>query len=287
MSKQRLTLDSVVSESKPLPDRIVIYGPPGWGKTSFAAHMPRPIVLMTPGEDRLVKLIEQGLVPKTPFFPRTAESWSDVQDAVNALATQPHEYQTLIVDTANGAERLGQEMVCENDFKGDWGEYGFASFGKGERITANRLWWQLLQRLDDLRESRRMRIVLCCHSSVRSTKNPDGPDYDKIEPSLSKPAWGFTSRWADMILCGSFDVSVGKENPRDKTQRAKGKGGKVRILHTSASAAFDAKNCHRLPSEIDLGDDPYRAFERFKAAFPRPALQKEVEAKPAPEPSVN
>lgn len=285
-ARTRPTLASVVSESKPLPDRIVLYGAPGWGKTSFAARMPKPIVLMTPGEDRLKKLIAEGLVPKTPHFPNVAESWQDVLDAVGELLSQPHDYLTFVLDTANGAERLGQEEVCRADFKGDWGEYGFASFGKGERITANRHWWPLLQQLDKLRERRRMRVVLCCHAGIRSTKNPDGPDYDKIEPALSKPGWGFASKWADMILYGAFETNAEKDNPRNKFEKAKGHGGRVRLLYCSPSAAFDAKNCHRLPAVIRLGDEPLRAFDSFRAAFPAPAKREEptIPAQPAPQP---
>lgn len=280
MTQRRMSLSSVVTESRPLPDRIVLYGAPSWGKTTFAAHMPKAIFLMTPGEDRLRKLIAEGLCPPTPHFPDTAGTWADVAAAVQELLTQQHDYQTFVLDTANGAERLGQEQVCQSDFRGDWGEYGFASFGKGERITANQLFWPLLQQLDLLRERRRMRIVLLCHAVSRGTKNPDGPDFDKIEPSLSRSAWGYASRWADMILYGAFERSVEKENPKNKLEKAKGKGGKVRLLHVSPSAAFDAKNCHRLPPVIRLGDDPLRAYEHFRAAFPR----KEAPPKETPTP---
>ena len=71
-----------------------------------------------------------------------------------------------------------------------------------------------------------MRIVLLCHTAIRSTKNPDGPDYDKIVPSLSRYSWEYTMKWADMILRGSLESSAQKENPKNKFERAKGVGGK-------------------------------------------------------------
>ncbi len=266
------TLARVKTRSATLPDRIVIYGPPGWGKTSLAARMPGAIFLMTPGEDRLKKLIEQGLAPETAHFPDLAETWSDITGAVAELTTQPHDYSTFVLDTGNGAEKLAQADVCNVNFGGDWTESGFNGFGRGEKITVNRLWIPFLALLDRLREKRKMRIVLCCHATIRSTKNPEGHDYDKIEPALSKPAWVETAKWADMILCGALEIAVKKES---KIAHGKATGGRARLLHTSPTAAIDAKNCHRLPPTIRLGEDPARAFDAFKNAFPR---KKENEA---------
>ena len=221
---------------------------------------------MTPGEDRLVKLIEQGLVPPTGYFKDIARSWSEVVSVVKQLLDGQHEYETLIVDTGNGAEQLAQQDVCLDNFGGDWGEGGFNAFGRGEKITANSRWNPFLALLDQLREERRMRVVLCCHAGVRTIKNPEGADYDKIEPALTKQAWGLTAKWADMILCGTFNVKVRKES---KIARGKAEGSGERIVHTTASAAYEAKNCHRLPPTINLGNDPLKMWDRFRAAFPQ------------------
>jgi hypothetical protein len=271
---RRPSLANVATRSPTLPDRIVLYGPPGWGKTSFASRMPSAIFLMTPGEDRLKKLIEQGLAPETAHFPDLAETWQDVSAAVKELTTQPHDFKTLVIDTGNGAERLAQEEVCEQDFRGDWSEAGFNGFGRGEKITANRIWSPFLSLLDRLREARHMRIVLCCHAIIRNTKNPEGQDYDKIEPSLTKQGWSLTAKWCDMILCGSLELAVKKEG---KIAHGKATGGRARLLHTSPTAAYEAKNCHRLPPTIRLGEDPYKAFDAFRAAFkPSPRDKGEV-----------
>ena len=84
-SRQRPTLASVVSKGTPMPDRIVLYADPGWGKSSFAARLPKPVFLTTPGENRLDQLIQQGLIPQTPHFPDEAQSWDDVTAAIDEL----------------------------------------------------------------------------------------------------------------------------------------------------------------------------------------------------------
>lgn len=283
---QRFSLATVARRSASLPDRIVLYGPPSWGKTSFAARMPGAIVLMTPGEDRLKKLIEQGLCPETPHFPDLAETWGDVTEAVAVLTEQAHDYKTLVIDTGNGAERLAHELVCAEEYQGDWGEHGFARYGAGEKVAADRLWVPFLTALDRLRERRRMRVVLLCHSGVVSVKNPEAGDYDKVVPALSKRAWGYTAKWADLVLYGALEVQLAKDDPRSKLAKNKARGGRVRLLHCQPTAAYEAKNVHRLPPTIRLGDDHARAYEMFRAAFPRSAkpsgLKPATGTEPAP-----
>ncbi|MDE2101711.1 MAG: AAA family ATPase [Patescibacteria group bacterium] len=280
-------LARVVTRSITLPDRIVLFSPAGWGKTSWAANLPEPIFLTTKGEDGLQKLISTGQLPETPHFEDPAETWNDVKIAVNELIVQDHPYKTFVLDTGNGAERLGQEEVCASEFSGDWGDNGFNAFGRGEKVTASKLWLPFLHLLDALRERRRMRIVLCCHSTVRGFRNAEGSDYDRYEPALTRQGWGLTEKWADMVLYGDYETQTKKDG--GKLSKAKATGGKVRLLHTERTATHDAKNRHGLPATIRLGDNPHRMFDAFRAAFPKkPApAAKPAPAEAAPAPAAN
>jgi len=283
---QRPTLSRVKTQSKTLPDRIVIHTPPGWGKTSLAAHMPKAVFLMSPGEDRLKKLIEQGLVPPTPHFEDLDMTWDHVLGAVRELLNQEHDHQTLVIDTVNGLEPLAQADVCREEFHGEWGDKGFALFNRGERLTVQRLWLPFLRLLDELREARRMRIVFLCHTTIRTAKNTQGADYERDEPGLSRPAWAETAKWADMVLRGAFDTDVGKDKAEGKFARTKAKGGEGRLLYTSANGAYEAKNVHGLPAIVDLGDESEGMWPRFLAAFPK--KPKPAAAAPeAPPPGAN
>lgn len=260
------SLARVTSRSKPLPDRIILYADAKWGKTSFAAMFPKPIFLTTRGEDGLQKLIESGQLPDTPHFEDQARTWVEVQNAVNELIVQDHDFGTFVLDAANGAEALAHEAICEEDFHGDWSERGFNSFGSGEKITTRKLWRPFLTLLDRLREAKRMRILLVCHADARTKKNPGGLDYQKIQPALSNSAWKLTGKWADMILYGDFDIAVNKET---KLGTAKAVGGESRTLYCDPRAHFDAGNRHGLPGEIDCGNSPQEAWKNFVTAFPK------------------
>src|SRR5262249_40897528 len=107
------------------------------------------------------------------------------------------------------------------------------------------------------------------HSTTRTFPNPASPDYQRIEPALSRPAWDATKGWADLILYGSFATVIEKENPKSKLSKAKARGGQTRIIHTAPHAVFDAKHRHGLPPEIPLGDTPKQAWRDFVNAFPK------------------
>jgi hypothetical protein len=258
-----LSLDRVTTAGRQLPSRILLHAPEKWGKTSFAAQAPRPIVLMTRGEDGLRSLIDAGQLPETAHLDGCAEAWADVLAVLHELIVKEHAYQTLVIDTLNGAERLCHEHICERQFGGDWSERGFNSYQVGYRAAVAE-WLKLLQALDRLREARNMGLLLLCHSKISSFRNPEGPDYDRYVPDLNKETWGVTHKWCDMVLFGQFETYL---DSKDHTRKSKARGGQQRVLLTERHAAYDAGNRQGLPAEIELGDSPSQAWEAFRAAL--------------------
>ncbi len=233
----------------------------GWGKTSLAAKAPKPIFIQSRGETGLETLIQNNLLPETPRFPECA-SWREILEAVDVLIEEDHQFRTVVIDTINGSERLCHEAVCARDFGSDWGERGFASYGKGAEVALAD-WLMLLQKLDKLRDARKMTIFLLAHTKVVTFKNPEGSDFDRYAADLHKTTWAATAKWSDAILFGNFDVVV-------NTRKGDSKGKatiKRRVLYTERSAAFDAKNRMGLPMDIDMGDSASEAWENFAGAL--------------------
>jgi hypothetical protein len=253
----------------------VLHAVEGWGKTSLAAKAPKPIFVQSRGETGLETLVQAGMLPETPRFPE-CKSWRDILDAVDVLTEEDHPYKTFVLDTGNGAERLCHEAVCVRDFGNDWGEKGFLSYGKGPEVSVAD-WLLLLQKLDKLRETKRMTIFVLFHTRVTGFKNPEGADYDRYQPEMHKTTWAATAKWADAILFGNFETVVDTKRKSD----AKGKGTiKRRVLYTERSAAFDAKNRMGLPIEIDMGDSPDEAWGNLSGALKEARAARTA---PAPE----
>jgi len=88
-----------------LPPRILVYGTEGVGKSSLAATTPKPIFIQT--EDGLGEI-------DCDRFP-LAKSLDDVVAALTELETQPHDYQTVAIDSLDWLERLVWDHVCRRE----------------------------------------------------------------------------------------------------------------------------------------------------------------------------
>jgi hypothetical protein len=257
----------ITSEGKPLPGRFGLYGNVGFGKTSLAAYAPSPIFLETKGETGLETLIAAGQLPATPHFPEL-KTWGELLSAVSFLKAEPHTFRSLVIDTANGAEKLMHEHVCARDFGGDWGDTGFASYQKGYDVALAD-WRLLLNALDELRISRGMTIFLLFHSRVKTFRNPNGADYDRYSPEMHEKTWALTKGWLDNILFGNFEVLVKTGNKTTEAGK-KGKASEVshRILYTNSdNPTYDAKNRLGLPDEIEMGDGPEEGWNNLATAI--------------------
>lgn len=258
---KRLSLAEIQTKGGNLPSRVILHGVEKIGKTSMAAHAPKPIFLMARGETGLLTLIDAGIVPEMPYFPE-CQTWDDLLGGIETLTTEKHEYKTLVVDTLNGAERLCHEYVCGRDYGGRWGKDGFTSYNAGYEVALAD-WRQLLCALDRLRELKGMSIFCLAHTRIKPFRNPLGADYDRFAPELHDKTWGMSHKWADIILFADFETWTKEE----KGARPKGLGGTGRILHTTRSAAWDAGNRHNLPPEISMGNNGKEAWTNFVTAL--------------------
>lgn len=264
---QKRSLSEIIATGNGLPNRYILYAGEKWGKTSFAAQTPKPIFIQSRGETGLEPLIDAGRIKETPHFPESQE-WTELLGCVRALIDEEHEYKTLVIDTLNGAERLCHEFICSRDFGGDWGDKGFGSYQKGPEVALAE-WRTLLGDLDTLRRKKHMTVFILCHTKIAAYRNPVGADYDRFQPDMDKRTWALTAKWADVILFGAFDETVGavKENKKTGEQKGKGLGGNARIMYTEKTAAFDAGNRLGLPAEIEMGSSAAEAWKSFTEAL--------------------
>lgn len=256
--ERRNWLAEASQDTKSKPTAAVLYGVPGIGKTSFAAHMPGCVFLTDKQEDGISTLKRSGLVPQSvPVFPPVA-SWPEVLEVLDDLENGKHQFRGLVIDALTGIERLCHEHVCAREFGGDWGERGFAGYGRGVLVSLAE-WRAMLCAVDRVREKRGMSVLCLAHAKAGTHKNPEGADWIKWVPDVADKTWAMTSKWADMVLFANFHVEVtGKSDTRGK-----GRGGKFRIVHTEYDAAFEAKNRHGLPAEFSLGSGGQEGWANF------------------------
>ena len=85
------------------PLKVVLYGVEGIGKSSFAARFPQPVYIDTEGGTGRLD------VQRLP----APDSWQMLLDEAAAAADGQVPCQTLVLDTADWAEKLCMAGVCD------------------------------------------------------------------------------------------------------------------------------------------------------------------------------
>ena len=215
--------------------KVVIYGPEGIGKTTFAAQFPDPVFIDTEGSTYHMD------VRRTP----KPQSWQELMDQVREIGRTPGICQTLVLDTADWAEMICTETVCAKYKKSGIEDFGY---GKGY-VFLQEEFGKLLNELTEVINAG-MNVVLTAHAKMRKFEQPDEMGtYDRWEMKLSKQVAPLVKEWADMVLFANYKTYVVAAD--DKGKKHKAQGGK-RILYTSHHPCWDAKNRHNLPEEVPL-----------------------------------
>lgn len=255
-------LDKIHTGKRPAPPRLLIYGVEGVGKSSFAAGAPHPIFI--PTEDGLGEI-------DCAAFP-LAKTLPEVETYLSALASEPHDYQTVVIDSLDWLEQLIWDDLCRlsnatSIEKVDGG------YGKGY-IAALRFWRQLIDLLETLHKQRQMAVILIAHAKVERFEDPESNAYDRYSPRLHKHANAIITEWADAVLFAtrkfrteSEDVGFGRERT---IAVGIGKDGGERILRTVGGPACIAKNRYNLPYEL-----PLSWAEFFSALNPTTSTEKQ------------
>ena len=231
------------------PPRCVFYGPEGVGKSTLAAHAPTPIWFdIEDGSGKLDVTRYQFRDEPGGHVPRT---YGEVTAALSDLTLSQHEYRSLVIDTADRLESLIWGHMVERDktkVKGGVENIEDYGYGKGYQIAVDE-WRSLCARLDVLRATRGMHIIILAHAHVKAFKNPEGDDYERYSLQVHDKAGGFLKGWADVVGFCRFDEGGSKLKGATK---AKGWSTGRRTLNLVRTAAFDAKGRGGMPAELEL-----------------------------------
>ena len=141
---------------RPEPQRIVIYGPEGIGKTTLAAQMPDPVFIDVEGSTSDMDVI------RSP----TPSSWRSLVDTVDAFVRNHHGRRTLVVDTADWAEKLCIAHVCAANNMTSLG--GQEDYGRSYNLLETE-WRRFLDSLSRVAASG-MHVCLTAHTGIRNHK---------------------------------------------------------------------------------------------------------------------
>lgn len=227
-------MERIQKGQKPRAPRIMMIGVEGVGKSTAGASMPNPIFVC--GESGLVG----PQFADTPSF--TPENWGEILQFLDELAKEPGDFKSVVIDTMDWVEPMLYAHVCKANHHKNIEDFGY---GKGY-VVAQQEARQLLVRLEKL-NTMGMNVLLLCHSQIKTVNNPAGDNYDHFESKMNAKISGLFREWCDCVLFAQFDMYTKKDGMRSKAY-----GGDGRIVQTTHSAAWDAKNRYGLPEVMPL-----------------------------------
>ncbi len=221
----------------PSAQKVVIYGPEGIGKSTFASKFPEPVFIDTEGS---TKALDVARLPKPT-------SWALLFEEIRYIMANPQGCGTLIIDTIDWAEQLCIADVCSSHNK-----KGIEDFGYGNGYVYEKEEFGKLLNLLETVVEQGINVVLTAHAQIRKFEQPDEMGaYDRWELKLGKKTGSQISplvkEWADMVLFANYKtVTVATD---DKGKKFKAQGG-TRVMYTTHHPCWDAKNRAGLPEEL-------------------------------------
>ena len=219
------------------PQKAVIYGPEGVGKSTFASLTPDPVFLDTEGGTHHLDVTRLD----------AAGTWDEITASVAQLAKADHPFKTLVIDTADWLEKRLAEHLCRKANKDSIEDF---AYGKGW-VQLTEEFARFLNSLDALL-ARGMNVVFLAHATVKKFEAPDqAGSYDRFELKLSKQTAPLLKEWADLVLFANYVTKIAEKD----NGKTRGVGGKERVLFATHTAAYDAKNRHGLPDKLPFAID--------------------------------
>ena len=214
--------------------KLVLYAPEGFGKSTFASKFPDPLYIDTEGSTKEldVKRFEDDM-----------SKWENILEAADYVIAHPECCKTLVIDTVDWAEqaclaKLNKEHNTSNILTLDYGKgslFAVAEFQK------------LIDKLNTILSAGK-HIVLLAHARMEKQELPEemgALDHWGLKLQ-SKQIKALVKEWADIVLFGNYKTYVVVD---DKTKSKKAQGNK-RVLYTEHHACWDAKNRHGFESDI-------------------------------------
>ena len=225
--------------------KMLVYGPEGVGKTTFAAMVPGVVFIDTEGSTRHMDVAR--------FDPPM--DLQDVLEDLNYVLGHPEEFPAVAIDTVDWLEKFIFNSVCAEKKLNNIEDLGY---GKGY-VYAKQKMQQLLEILQAIVDHG-THVILVCHSIIRKFEQPDEMgSYDRYMLKLNeKNIAPLVKEWVDLMLFVNYRTNV-ITDADGKTK--KGTGGQKRIMYANHTACWDAKNRFGLPDELPFD------FEQIAGLF--------------------
>lgn len=246
------------------PVKVCVYGVEGIGKTTFTSQFPEPLFFD----------LDKGSAQLDVSRVTDITSWPLLMSNIKEVYDNPTICKTLVIDTADAAERMCIDYIC-----GKFNKKGIEDFGYGAGYTY--LVEEFARFLVQLNAciGQGINVVVLAHAVLKTVTLPEEMGtYDHWELKLSSKTTNkvapLVKEWADLLLFANYKTILIEDGTRKKAA-----GGK-RIMYTTHTTFADAKNRFSLAEELPFDyNEIARLIPNGAAPSVKPMQEKKQDAK--------
>lgn len=244
---------------RPPAEDVLILGPHGTGKSTFARGAPDPIVICADGHEAA------DMPDDVPNI--TPVRWDDPDDQpfdpsspsmlgfLRMLAREEHSFKSVVVDTLTAAQSFCEAQVCAKQQVTVLSE--ILGWNKGTDLLTQ-AWKEFVALLEECNK-RGLNVIRVAHVEVKKFKNPNGEDWNQFVAQLHPSIAMLASQGASNVLFSLPEMHAARVGEkRLGNEKTIGAGTGKFILRTTYSATVAGKERLYLPDEMDVS---WAAFE--------------------------
>jgi len=242
---------STISKPQDRPVIATITGDAGVGKTTLAATFPNPIFIRI--EDGLQAIPEKMRPDAFPVISKLDELWAQLTD----LIKEPHNYQTVVIDSITQLETLFGEHVIEQDIKNPKSlAQANGGYGAGY-LAVSALHGRVRKAAKVLNEKRNMNVIFIAHSDVSTIELPDADPYSRYELRLHKKSMPHFTDNVDLVSYIKLETFTTGDGERKK---AVSSGNRIAVCYTAAAQI--SKNRFGIDEDlyVEKGVNPFLPY---------------------------
>jgi hypothetical protein len=218
--------------------KVVLYGPPGSGKTTAAATWPKPLFLSA--ESGLLSIRDKAIDVWT------IDKWEDLEGAFAYLKHEKHEYLSVVIDSLTEVQKKLNEYIVR----------AFPNVKRGYTdLVSESDWGANIDKMRKLCRAFRDLPMNVVFITLNQDKEIDGENVTR--PALSgKTLPDELCGWVDTVIyCpGPQKDEEGNQRYLGQTIDAKGRRAKIRVPESMPAPAvipltFDAINRAMFPEK--------------------------------------
>lgn len=257
-----------VPSKRPLIATLV--GGPNTGKSSLACTFRKPYLVRTEGEN-LPSDVPEARLPAGPEEPMATPD--DLWAQFEALRSEDHDFQTLIVDSTSGLDEMFANKVMADSGKSNLAT-ALGGYGAGYEAVAA-MHGRVRKYAELLRKERGMSTVFIAHSDIIRLEPPDSEGYTSHSLRLHKKSIRHYVDSVDLVGFIKQETILKGEEGAKKAITTNG-----RILVAYLTPANVSKNRMGITDDLpfEFGENPIYRWMKEQAAKANIEASKEQDA---------